>query len=59
MSQPPTLTEFRTASAKLLLAEMDALDYTTVTDVQMAHIIGRAQVVLGNLIETIEGGGQS
>jgi hypothetical protein len=54
MSQPPTLTEFRIANAQLLLADMASTDYGTVTDVQMAHLLGRARVVIGNLVETIE-----
>jgi hypothetical protein len=56
MSKPnDTLTELRTASAQLLLVDIADIDYSTVTDIQLSHLLGRAEVVIGNLVETIEG----
>jgi hypothetical protein len=55
MSKPnDTLTELRTASAKLLLVDIADIDYSTVTDIQLSHLLGRAEVVIGNLVDTIE-----
>jgi hypothetical protein len=51
-----SLAAHRVGAARQLLADIDALDHS---DTHAAYtLLGRAQVVIGNLADTIEGEGQ-
>jgi len=46
---------FRVEQGKKLLADLVAIDWATTTDQDMAGLLGRTEVVLADLVETIEG----
>lgn len=47
---------FYVEQAKKLLAALEALDWATTTDRDMAGLLGRTEVILAALIETVDGG---
>ncbi|MFE0273829.1 hypothetical protein ACFWZY_17175 [Streptomyces sp. NPDC058992] len=44
--------------ARQLLADMDAIDYSDLTDRDLCRLVGRCEVVIANLILAIEDGAQ-
>ncbi|WP_030753657.1 hypothetical protein [Streptomyces sp. NRRL F-5135] len=42
--------------ARRLLSDLKGIDWATVTDADLAFLVGRAGVVIASLIVTVEGG---
>ncbi|MGS2587075.1 hypothetical protein [Streptomyces hebeiensis] len=56
-TRPLTSTDLHCVEgARRLLSDMKGIDWATVTEHDLAFLVGRAQVVIASLIVTVEGG---